>query len=749
MTTCGSARSFVAACMALWAVTVIAVAQPTPPPPGGRPGQGGGPGGGRGPGQGPGQGPTQGGKPGARPQGRPQGQQPASQASSPAQTPAPANAPRRPFQPLWIPPLLEGDSINLTLSKGSKSFWKGATTDTYSFNETGFWGPTLILEAGHTVDFTIRNELDEPTSVHWHGLHIPAAADGGPHQQIAPGGVWKPSFTVRNNASTYWYHPHQHETTQKQLTYGAGGFIIVRDANERQLKLPREYGVDDIPLVLTSRRFSKNDQFSFEGDRDKYGDYLLVNGTLDAQVKLPAQFVRLRLLNAEIERGYVLGFPDNRTFHLIATDGGLVEKPVPLTRLPLMVGERAEILVDLSHDAPGSTLDLMSYNANHPFGFPGGEPGTSRPNGSLLNNIDFRVLKIDVGVSTPNKITSLPGTLTRNVFPSEASVTTKRRIRIDGQPGREVEFMFDEKPFDMLTTNMVVKLGDTEAWTISNDRVFGHSFHVHDVQFKIIARSNGPVEPYEQGWKDTLYVPKSTSATFIAKFDDFASDADPYMYHCHMSNHEDMGLMGQFIVSENPARVKRDGSGLIRFRDAMTHPLTPELAKAAAAQASTIAPALVARDVNGTPISLAEITAKRPAVLFFIERECPCARDAAAWFSTLQRAFAGTCDVIGVINADAPTARAWAEETKATFTIVPDPQLKLIKSYRVTHAASSTIVDKGGMILRTQPGYSRATFAAMVKTLSERTHAPKTEPTFDSAPSTEIVGCEFPSDAGR
>jgi hypothetical protein len=150
-----------------------------------------------------------------------------------------------------------------------------------------------------------------------------------------------------------------------ELTRGAGGLIIVKDPQEAALALPRTYGVDDVPLVLTSRRFTADNQFDTTA---AYGDVMLTNGTLDAEVSLPAQVVRLRILNAEIERAYDLGFSDGRTFHVIATDGGLVNAPIPVTRLRMFVGERAEILVDLSKDAPGSSLDLQAFNGGQPFG---------------------------------------------------------------------------------------------------------------------------------------------------------------------------------------------------------------------------------------------------------------------------------------------------------------------------------------------------------------------------------------------
>lgn len=197
----------------------------------------------------------------------------------------------RTYQDLHIPELLTGKTFDLSLHKARRSFWKGATTATYAYNNENFWGPTLVFNRGDQVQIHVKNELEEETTAHWHGLHIPAAMDGGPHQLIAPGKTWSPAFKVQNNAGTYWYHPHPHGATQKQLTYGAGGFIIIKDPAEAALALPRTYGVDDIPLALTSRRFYTNDQLSFEGDNDKYGDYPIANGVMDAQVR-PRQIFR-------------------------------------------------------------------------------------------------------------------------------------------------------------------------------------------------------------------------------------------------------------------------------------------------------------------------------------------------------------------------------------------------------------------------------------------------------------------------
>ena len=449
------------------------------------------------------------------------------------------------YNELFVPPLITGTNFNLTLDKATKQFKSGSATATYGYNGNSFWGPTLIMNQGDEVQINVTNNLSDQTTVHWHGFHIPAIMDGGPHQIIDAGGTWSPHFNVKNNAGTYWYHPHLHMKTYEQLAKGAGGFIIVKDPVESALALPRTYGTDDIPLVLTSRRFNSDNTFDITG---AYGDYLLTNGTMNAQVTLPKQYVRLRILNAETERGYDLGLSDNRSFAIVGNDGGLLNAPVTVNRVKIMAGERVEILVNLGADALGSRIDLKAYNTGQKFGFPGAEPANAGDFGSLLNNKDFSVLHIKVGASTADAITSLPSTLANNTYWTNADVTNTRTINITGGQAGSA-FTFDNNTYGFTTINQTIKLNDIEKWTIVNNNIFGHSFHVHDVQFKIIARSSGAVGEHESGWKDTVYVPLGETVTVIAKFDDFADAVNPYMYHCHFSNHEDGGMMGQFLVN--------------------------------------------------------------------------------------------------------------------------------------------------------------------------------------------------------
>lgn len=286
------------------------------------------------------------------------------------------------YNTLFIPPTISGTTFNLTLAASTKQFKTGAITNTYGYNGNSFWGPTLIMNKGDNVQMNVTNYLINTTTVHWHGFHIPAVMDGGPHQKIAPGTTWSPYFQVKNNAGLYWYHPHLHEKTFDQITMGAGGLIIVKDPIETALALPRTYGIDDFPLVFTSRRFLSGNQFSKTIALDNYGDYAMANGTMNAQVNMPKQQVRLRILNAEIQRGLNIGFSDNHTFYVITNDGGLLNAPVAVTRVVLMPGERIELMVNLGNDAVGASLDLTAFNSGQAFGFPGQEGNPTQPTGN-------------------------------------------------------------------------------------------------------------------------------------------------------------------------------------------------------------------------------------------------------------------------------------------------------------------------------------------------------------------------------
>ena len=455
---------------------------------------------------------------------------------------------------LFIPETMSGNEFNLSLQNGTTQLFDGDATETMGANG-GNLGPTLIFEQGEFVNINVANNIGEETTIHWHGMHISPENDGGPHSVIMPGETWNPNFTVMDKACTMWYHPHLHEKTNEHVTKGITGFIIIRDDEEAALELPRTYGVDDFPLNLQTKQFDASNQIVI----GEHGDNVpMVNSTIDAFVEFPAQVVRLRVLNGSSMRVFNLGFSNNSTFYQIGSDGGLLSEPISMDRLLLAPAERAELLVDLS-DMTGESIELKSYGSTLPqsaYGIAGLSTmqgvAPSGYNSNELNGNDFILLGINVGAQTDNPILTIPSLLV-DVTPideSEATLTRNLQITAPNMMQNSITgpFVFDGQSFDMNVINQTVQLGDTEIWEIFNMSMVAHPFHIHDVQFYILDR-NGVIPPEnERGRKDVVLVKNMETVRFIAKFEDHADDEVPYMYHCHMLQHEDEGLMGQFIV---------------------------------------------------------------------------------------------------------------------------------------------------------------------------------------------------------
>ena len=462
---------------------------------------------------------------------------------------------------LIIPSTIQDTNINLTLQNGTHQFFAGQNTATMGANGNVL-GPTLIVNNGDNLNINVTNNLGEPTTIHWHGLHISASNDGGPHTIIDPGTTWNPQFTVNNKAATYWYHPHLVDFTDEHVTKGLAGLIIVRDAEEAALNLPRTYGVDDIPLVVQTKDFDVNYQVVNHTNND---DTIMVNATVDPMTDLPAQVVRLRLLNGSTQRTFNFGFSGNLTFYQIATDGGLKENPLPLTRLRLSNGERTEILVDLT-GMQGQTIQLMSYASELSNGIngatnPGASPAMQLNNyyPNPLNGTDFNILQLNVVAQTANPVTTIPNSLV-TVTPYLESDSDQTRdfafsSIVGGINALNGEFTINNVSMDMNVINVTIPLNNTEIWNIQNGTPSAHPFHIHDIQFYILDIDGNMPPPYLQGWKDTVLLRPGQVVRVITKFEDFADDMIPFMYHCHMITHEDGGMMGQFVVVDPNAGV--------------------------------------------------------------------------------------------------------------------------------------------------------------------------------------------------
>lgn len=457
---------------------------------------------------------------------------------------------------LYIPPILSGNIYNLNIQSGSKIFYDTFSTSTYGINGS-ILGPTLLLNKGEQITINVHNNLAVKSTMHWHGMHVAAVNDGGPHQIIKPNTTWSPSFKVFNQASTLWYHPHGAGQTDLQVAKGLAGMIIIKDSIESALLLPRNYGVDDIPIIIQTKAFDKLKQIAIGTEMDTA---LFINGTLNAVLQAPAQIIRLRLLNGSSMRTYNFGFSNGQNFYQIATDGGLLDSAIELSRLRLSPGERAEILIDFS-SLNGQTIYMNSYSSELANGIYGagiigyGSDTIAGYHKNFLNGSDFRLIEIQIIPPTAGAINSITKKLSPIIPFNQAMVSQSRTIHMDTirlLPAEapnlaEGPFGINNKTFDIDSINEVIHLNSVEEWTLINHTLTAHPFHIHDVQFQVIQKGAG-IKNTEKGWKDVVLVMPADTVKFLTKFENFADNMVPYMYHCHLLHHEDDGMMGSFIV---------------------------------------------------------------------------------------------------------------------------------------------------------------------------------------------------------
>jgi len=459
--------------------------------------------------------------------------------------------------PLGLPPLETGEIINgkrvfnLSLGYGTSSFLGDRPTATAGINGD-YLGPVIRVQQGDDVELKVTNRLSEASTLHWHGLNIPAAMDGGPHQSINPGQTWNAAFKILQGASTLWYHSHMFHRTGIQVYFGLAGLLYIDDEYSKTLDLPSTYGVDDIPLVLQDRSFNQDGSLRYLGsmhDRmmGMMGQLMLVNGTAFARFKVQKRLTRLRILNGSNARIYNLEFEDQREFLQIATDGGLLERPVALRDIVLAPGERAEILVEF---IPGDDVLLRHKPLPRRAG---GGAATMGMMGNMMaaNDKPFGIMRFDAAQSSSTAHT-IPARLTmpRSWSPNEAART--RHFNLNMQMGmgmmRGGGFGINGKSMDMRRIDQRVPLGDVEIWEIVNQSPMAHPFHIHDTQFRIIDRNGRAPMAGEQGLKDTVLVYPRERVRIITQFENYADAITPYMFHCHILEHEDAGMMGQFVV---------------------------------------------------------------------------------------------------------------------------------------------------------------------------------------------------------
>ena len=506
---------------------------------------------------------------------------------------------------LPIPDLLTADASNrmqLVVQAGKSSF-AGKTATTWGYNGN-LLGPAVKLNKGQSVTVDIHNQLAEETTLHWHGLEIPGEVDGGPQGIIPAGGKRSVTFTPDQRAATCWFHPHQHGKTGRQVAMGLAGLVLIEDEEIRKLMLPKQWGIDDVPVIIQDKQFSADGQVDYQLDIMTaavgwFGDTLLTNGAIYPQHAAPRGWLRLRLLNGCNARSLNIAASDNRPLYVIASDGGLLAEPVKVTELPMLMGERFEVLVDVSD---GKAFDLVTLPVSQmgmaiaPFDKPhpvmrvqpllitasGTLPDTltSMPSLPSLEGLTVRKLQLSMDpmldmmgmqmlmkkyggqamagmdhgkmMGHMNNDNMGHGNMNHGNMNHGEMGNMQHGNMGNMKHGGSFDFhnanRINGQAFDMNKPMFAAAKGQHERWVISGQGdMMLHPFHIHGTQFRILSENGKAPAAHRAGWKDTVRVEGGVSEVLV-KFDHDAPKEHAYMAHCHLLEHEDTGMMLGFTV---------------------------------------------------------------------------------------------------------------------------------------------------------------------------------------------------------
>jgi FtsP/CotA-like multicopper oxidase with cupredoxin domain len=401
-------------------------------------------------------------------------------------------------------------------------------------------GPTIRANSGDTVNVSLQNSLSEETNIHWHGLILPEDMDGHPRDVASPGGSLNYSLPIIQRAGTYWYHPHPHGLTAKQVFMGLAGMFIVNDPEEVSLNLPS--GEFEIPIIIQDKHFDGNNlEYSPNDDEimtGYLGEQILVNGLHAPFLSVASGWYRLRILNGSTARVYNLALSAGKQMVIIGSDGGLLSSPETVSNIMLGPGERLDVLVDFSDLSNGNEIYLLS-NKFSEFNVQGRQ--------------SFNLMKFKVDRTSSSNF-ALPSSLS-TISPLSPAQSGKTRIldiaqMIGGEGGHGGmgRHSINGKIFEMDRVDETVSAGTTEIWEFDNsagDEI--HPMHIHGVQFQLLERTGGrnKIIASEKGWKDTILLMPGEKVRIIMTFPEYTG---VFVFHCHNLEHEDDGMMLNYKI---------------------------------------------------------------------------------------------------------------------------------------------------------------------------------------------------------
>ncbi len=402
--------------------------------------------------------------------------------------------------------------------------------------------PRLEAKPGDLVRIHFANNLEQPTNIHYHGLHIPIAGNAdNVFLHINPGEKITYEFQLLPDhpSGTFWYHPHLHGLVAEQLFGGLAGLFIVRGK------------IDEIPEIQTAQEeFLVLQDFSPDerGKRatsahmslmmGREGNIITVNGQINPNIFLPANgMLRLRILNASPSRFYRLAL-ENHLFYQIAIDGHSLSEPIEVNELLLTPGQRADVLVKGDRELGQYRLLNLPYDRGS-MGIMGG--GMMRDRNR--NNQDQPIVLATVNYKSAVEFLALPTRLASISALPESQTVRSFELNHGMNPTVGMAFLINGEPYNGARLDTEVKLNTVEDWQIANTGVMDHPFHIHGNAFQVISR-NGTSESLLT-WRDTILVKRGETVRIRIPFRDFEGLT---VYHCHVLDHEDLGMMGNLMI---------------------------------------------------------------------------------------------------------------------------------------------------------------------------------------------------------
>jgi len=417
--------------------------------------------------------------------------------------------------------------------------------------------PRLEAQPGDKVRIRFTNNLDEPTNLHFHGLHIPFTGNADNiFLNIESGETFTYEFDIPTNhqAGTFWYHPHRHGLVAKQLFGGLAGLFVIRGELD---EIPEIQAAQEEFLVLQDFALDESGNLLDEAQlalmTGREGDIITINGQTQPQLTIPQNgWVRWRIVNASPSRFYRLSL-EGHPFNVIATDGGAVAKPIPQSEVLLTPGERVEVLVQGTAEAKDYRLVNLPYNRGRMGMMGGGRMGGGRMGGGMMGGgrmggnpsdeapTTLATVRYQDAVATES--VSLPTQLADVPELPEPNQVRQFQLNHGMSPGMGMVFLINGKPFEGDRVDTQVRLNTVEDWEIVNTGMMDHPFHVHGNAFQVISRNNTPER--DRAWKDTVLVKTGETVKIRMPFRDYTGKT---VYHCHILDHEDLGMMGNLMI---------------------------------------------------------------------------------------------------------------------------------------------------------------------------------------------------------